>query len=63
MIFREIAIFIIGLLVIVSVNAIAFVFDAEWINVAIALDSAFIGSLSTYYFSGVYSKLKSNSQK
>lgn len=50
---KEIGSLILGLVALGCVNALAFVFDSEWIKVAIALDSAFIGSLSTYYFKGV----------
>ena len=49
---KALTILILGTISLVCVNALAFVFDAEWIKVAIALDSAFIGSLSTYYLSG-----------
>jgi len=41
----DIGIFVIGGIALVAVNALAFVFDAEWINSAIALDSLFVGAL------------------
>ena len=56
MIFKDIATFLLGMLCLCCVNIIAFIFDGEWINVAIAIDSAFIGSLSIYYFKGVSKK-------
>ncbi|GAG89131.1 unnamed protein product [marine sediment metagenome] len=50
---RDIALIVMGFLALLLVNALAFVFDAEWINVAISLDSLYIGALITYYFKGV----------
>ena len=49
----EIGSVVIGVIALCCVNALAFVFDSEWIKVAIALDSAFVGALTTYYFKGV----------
>ena len=60
---KDIVLLVIGVISICCINAIAFVFDAEWINVAISLDSVFIGSLSTYLFKGVSKVSKSNSLK
>ena len=48
----DIMIFIIGIIAILCVNAIALVFDGEWINVAIALDSTFIGALIAKFLNG-----------
>ena len=45
----NIAIFVMGLVALLSMNAIAFVFDAEWINVAMVIDATFIGALITTY--------------
>jgi hypothetical protein len=50
----------IGVLALACVNAMAFVFDAEWINVAISLDSAYVGALITNYLKGVIQKNKVN---
>lgn len=47
--FTEIGLFILGGIALVCVNALAFVFDAEWINVAYTLDAAFIGALITKF--------------
>lgn len=45
----DIGIFIIGGISILCINALAFVFDAQWINVAITIDSAFVGALITKF--------------
>ncbi|GAG63369.1 unnamed protein product [marine sediment metagenome] len=45
----DIGIFILGGISILCINALAFVFDAQWINVAITMDSAFIGALITKF--------------
>lgn len=50
---KDIALIVLGFVALALVNALAFVFDAEWINVAISLDSLYIGALITYYFKGV----------
>ena len=47
----DIMIFVIGIIAILCVNGIAFVFDGQWINVAIALDSTFIGALIAKFLS------------
>ena len=47
----DIGIFVIGAISILCVNALAFVYDAEWINVAITLDAMFVGALITTYLS------------
>lgn len=47
---KDIGIIIFGTLAMVSINALAFVFDAQWINVAIAQDTLIIGALIMYYF-------------
>ncbi|GAI81346.1 unnamed protein product [marine sediment metagenome] len=46
---KEWGTFILGLVSLGCVNAIAFVFDGGWIDTAIALDSAFIGALIAKY--------------
>lgn len=48
----DIMIFVIGIIAVLCVNGIAFVFDAEWINVAIALDSTFVGALIAKFLNG-----------
>jgi len=53
---KDILLIVLGFLVIGCVNAIAFVFDAQWINVAISLDSAYIGALIAFYLRGSNSK-------
>jgi len=45
----DVGLFAIGVISILCVNALAFVFDAEWINVAITLDAMFVGALITKY--------------
>jgi len=46
---KEWGIFVLGVIAIGCVNAMAFVFDSGWIDVAIALDSSFIGALIAQY--------------
>jgi len=41
----DITMIIIGALALLCVNGMAFVFDGQWINTAIALDSSFVGAL------------------
>ena len=41
----DIGLFILGAIALTMVNVMALVYDAEWINVAIALDSSFVGAL------------------
>ena len=48
---REIIILVLGIISIGCVNALAFVYDSGWIDVAIALDSAFIGAIISNYIS------------
>jgi len=45
----DIGIMLIGGIALICANALAFVFDGEWIKVAIALDSTFIGALITKF--------------
>jgi len=45
----DIGLFVMGIISLLCVNALAFVFDAEWINVAITLDAGFIGALITKF--------------
>ncbi|GAG68581.1 unnamed protein product [marine sediment metagenome] len=45
----DIGVFVIGGISILCINALAFVFDAQWINVAITIDSAFVGALITKF--------------
>jgi len=45
----QILIFVMGIIALLSMNAIAFVFDAEWINVAMVMDATFIGALITQF--------------
>jgi len=45
----EWGLFILGVISLGCVNAIAFVFDSGWVDVAIALDSTFIGALIAQY--------------
>lgn len=45
----DIMILVIGIIAILCVNAIAFVFDGEWINVVVGIDSMFIGALITTF--------------
>jgi len=47
----DIGTMIIGGLALCAVNALAFVFDGQWINVAIALDSTFVGALIAKFLS------------
>ena len=47
-----IMIFVIGIIALSSMNAIAFVFDAEWINVAMVMDATVIGALITKFLNG-----------
>ncbi len=56
---KALTILLLGTIALTFVNVLAIVFDAEWIKVAIALDSAFIGSLSTYYLSGSFKNKQS----
>jgi len=46
---KEWGVFVLGTIALISVNAIAFVYDSGWIDVAIALDSTFIGALIAQY--------------
>ena len=48
----DIGLFVIGGLALLSANALAFVFDAEWINVAFSIDALFIGALITKFLNG-----------
>ncbi|MBA7681810.1 hypothetical protein ES703_90150 [subsurface metagenome] len=48
----DIGLFIIGGLALICANALAFVFDAEWINVAVSIDALFIGALITKFLNG-----------
>jgi len=48
----DIMIFVIGIIALLSMNAIAFIFDAEWINVAMVMDATFIGALITKFLNG-----------
>ncbi len=45
----DIGLFIMGALALLCANAMAFVFDAEWINVAFSIDALFIGALITKF--------------
>jgi len=45
----QIMIFVMGIIALLSMNAMAFVFDAEWINVAMVMDATFIGALITKF--------------
>jgi len=45
----DIGLFVIGALALLCANAMAFVFDAEWINVAFSIDALFIGALITKF--------------
>ena len=47
----DIGVIIIGSIALLCINAFAFVYDGEWINTAIALDSAFVGSLISRFIS------------
>ncbi|MBA7545636.1 hypothetical protein ES705_38005 [subsurface metagenome] len=48
----DIMIFVIGIIALLSMNAIAFIFDDEWINVAMSIDALFIGALITKFLNG-----------
>jgi hypothetical protein len=50
----DIGVFVIGTISIICVNALAFVFDGQWINTAIALDSMFVGALITKFLTKSY---------
>lgn len=56
---RALTILLLGTMALTFANVLAILYDAEWIKVAIALDSAFIGSLSTYYLSGSFQNKQS----
>lgn len=45
----DVGIFVIGGISIICINALAFVFDAQWISSAIIIDSAFVGALITKF--------------
>ena len=45
----DIGLFTIGAIALICANAMAFVFDAEWINVAFSIDALFIGALITKF--------------
>jgi len=45
----DIGLLIIGVIALLCANAMAFVFDAEWINVAFSIDALFIGALITKF--------------
>lgn len=45
----DIGLFVIGGIALISINALAFVYDGQWINTAIALDSTFVGALITRF--------------
>jgi len=47
----DIGLLIIGIVALLCVNALAFVFDGEWINVAITLNASFVGALIAKFLS------------
>jgi hypothetical protein len=53
---KDIVLIVIGFVALGFVNALAFVFDAQWINVAISLDSAYVGALIAMYLRGSSTK-------
>ena len=48
----DIMIFVIGIIACLSMNAMAFVFDGEWINVAMVMNATFIGALIAKFLNG-----------
>lgn len=43
----DIGLLVIGGIALLCINALAFVYDGEWINTAIAINSSFVGALVT----------------